>query len=74
MKELLNVDYKIITKVLAYRIKDVLPIIIDDDQTGYVKNRYIGETIHVIQYIMEYTNVTKNIPEIFTINRLYESF
>jgi len=40
-----NVDYKILTKVLANRLEKVLPKIINPDQTGYVKGRYIGENI-----------------------------
>ena len=42
---LLNVDYKIATKVIANRLAKVLPDIICPNQTGYVKNRYIGENI-----------------------------
>ena len=37
---LLNVDYTILTKVLANRLEKVLPKIINPDQTGYVKGRY----------------------------------
>ena len=33
---LLNVDYKIISKVIANRIKKVLPTIINDSQTGFI--------------------------------------
>ena len=42
---LVNVDTKIMTKVIAWRIKNVLPDIIHHNQTGYVKDRLIGETI-----------------------------
>ena len=39
---LLNTDYKLISsKVLATRMKKVLPSIIKEDQAGYVKDRYI---------------------------------
>ena len=34
---LLNVDLKIGTKALALRLQDVLPFVIDDDQTGFVR-------------------------------------
>lgn len=51
---LLNVDYKILTKVLAIRLEKVLPKIINPDQTGYVKGRYIGENIRLIQDLMFY--------------------
>ena len=38
---LVKVDAKIISKVTATRIKDVLPSIIHHNQTGYVKARYL---------------------------------
>lgn len=34
---LLNIDYKILTKSIAKRLKRVLPKIINPDQTGYIK-------------------------------------
>ena len=52
---LLNVDTKIMTKVIAARIKEVLPSIIHHNQTGYIKDRYIGETIRSIFDIMDFT-------------------
>ena len=48
------------TKVLATRIKDVLPSIIHHNETGYIKDRYIGETIRSIFDIMDFT-LNKNI-------------
>ena len=51
---LLNVDYKILTKVLSNRLEKILPKIINPDQTGYVKRRYIGENIRLIQDLMFY--------------------
>ena len=41
---LINVDAKIISKVIAVRVKTVFPSIIHHNQTGYVKDCYIGET------------------------------
>jgi len=41
---LVNVDAKIISKVIALRIKNVLPYIIHSNQTGYVKDRHIGDS------------------------------
>jgi len=42
---LLNTDYKYLTKCLANRCKDILPDIINHDQTGFVKGRLIGSNI-----------------------------
>ena len=44
---LLNVDYKIATKVVANRLAKVLPDIICPNETGYVKKRYIGENVRL---------------------------
>ena len=49
---LLNVDYKILSKILAKRIQKVLPEIIHHDQVGYMKNRNIGEAIRIIDDIL----------------------
>ena len=45
---LLNVDYKILSKVLANRIKDVLGEIVHSDQVGYIKDRNSGEAARLI--------------------------
>ena len=42
---LLNVDYKIASKAIANRIEKVLPLIINSNQTGFIKGRYIGEKL-----------------------------
>ena len=42
---LLNVDAKIMSKAIATRIKNVLPNIIHHNQTGFIEDRYIGETV-----------------------------
>ena len=46
---LLNIDYKILTKVIAKRLEKVLPKIINPNQTGYIKSRFIGENVRLIQ-------------------------
>ena len=49
----LNIDYKIATKCIAKRLEKVLPMLIDRDQTGYVKKRFIGENIRLICDVIE---------------------
>ena len=46
---LVNVDYKIATKALAKRLQNVISSIIDTDQSGYIKGRYIGENARIPQ-------------------------
>ena len=42
-------------------MKKILPKIINNDQTGFLKNRFIGENIRLINSIIDFTN-TKQIP------------
>ena len=49
---LMNADTKIASRVIALRMKRVLPNIINYDQTVYVENRYILESIRVIDDIL----------------------
>ena len=72
---LLNVDYKIVTKAIAKRLEKALPSIINPDQTGYVKGRYIGENIRLIQDIIEHTNLTgkKGIALFFDFKKAFDS-
>ena len=58
---LINVDYKIATKALAKRLQNVISSVIDSDQTGYIKGRYIGENVRLIEDVLRYTEI-KNIP------------
>ena len=50
---LLNLDYKILSKILARRLEQFLPNLIHSDQTGYVRGRYIGQNIRLLSDIME---------------------
>ena len=50
---LLNVDYKIIAKALATRLKETLPKLMSFQQTAYVRNRFIGEGGRLISDILE---------------------
>ena len=60
---LLNLDYKIASKAIAKRFERVLKRLINPDQTGFIKDRYIGQNIRLINDILEQT-VAQNIPGI----------
>ena len=50
---LVNVDAKIASKVIANRIKCCLPDIIHHNQSGFIKDRFIGETARSILDIID---------------------
>ena len=58
---LLNCDYKIAAKSIATRIKKILPHLINNDQTGFLKGRFIGENIRLINSVIDYVE-KQNIP------------
>lgn len=49
---LLNADYKILSKLIALRLEDVIPKIIHADQTGFVKNRYGADNVRRLLHIL----------------------
>ena len=57
----MNNDYKIVKKALVSHLEKVLPMTISSNQTGYVKGRYIGESIRIITGMMSITK-KKNTP------------
>ena len=70
---LLDVDYKIASKVIAKRIERVLPSLIHPDQTGFMKGRYIGQNIRLINDIIQQTELQK-IPGILLLLDFQKAF
>ena len=58
---LLNIDYKIASSVIANRMKLVLPNVISESQTSFLKCRFIGETTRIIYDVLDYCK-TNNLP------------
>ena len=56
---LLNVDYKILARIIVTRIEPSLPSLIHSDQTGFIKGRYIGQNIRLLDDLMNFTDVNK---------------
>jgi hypothetical protein len=50
---ILNCDYKILTKILANRLKPLLSDLIKEDQNGFVLHRLIGHNIRMVKDIMD---------------------
>ena len=48
------------TKSIAKRLEKALPKMINSDQTGYNKGRFIGEIVRLIQDVMFTLNRSKN--------------
>ena len=51
---LLNCDCKIATKAIANRIKTVIPKLSNNDRTGFLKRRFTGEHIRLIDSIIHH--------------------
>ena len=53
---LMNVIYKIGSSCIANRVQIILPTLIDDDQTGFISNSYIGDNVSLIYDLINYLN------------------
>lgn len=56
---LLNVDHKILTKIISNRVRQVLPDIIDVDQTCGIPGRMIFDNHYLIRDIIDHAQVKK---------------
>ncbi len=48
---------------MAIRLQKVLPYIINEDQIGYIKHRFIGQNIRIIEDVVYFTEI-ENLPGI----------
>ena len=68
-----NIDYKIIAKLLANRIKIVMDKIVGKQQQGFIKGRHIANLIRGIDDILEYER-NKNINDLLFIIDFKQAF
>ena len=54
---MLNIDTKLISKVIANRLKKILNILINEDQIAYLNNRFVRDGGRVIFDIAEITDL-----------------
>lgn len=57
---LTNTDYKIIAFVFARRLQKVIDNLINENQSAYIKGRYIGENARIILDLFNYCEETNN--------------
>ncbi len=58
---LLNLDFKILTKILATRLHLVLPSIIHPNQVGFMKNRTSTDNVRLLLHLM-WLSQSQNVP------------
>ena len=51
---LLNLIYKFYSSIIANRLKTTLPSLINEDQTGFISGRFIGENTRMIYDTIDY--------------------
>lgn len=54
---LLNIDYKIFALIFAERIKTSLDYIIDETQSGFMRNRHISNNIRLVLDLIDYSDL-----------------
>jgi len=57
---LTNVDYRIMAFVLSNRLQCVIGDIVSHDQNAYIKQRYMGYNIRLVEDIIDYFDETKD--------------
>ena len=67
---LLTTDDKILTKALANRLKSVLHLIINPDQTACIPNRTINDNVSLIRDAIHYTNESNTPLALISIDQL----
>lgn len=60
---MLNTAYKIIAKLLAQRLRSLLPSLVHTCQTGYVPNRQILENISITCLVIDWSYIAN--PKLF---------
>ena len=67
---LLNTDYKILTKALANRLQQTLPLLIHTDQTACIPGRTINDNLRLIQDAIHYANETQTPLALISVDQL----
>ena len=54
---LTNVGYRILAFVLANRLQKVMAKIVNEDQTAYMRGRYVGYNIRLVSDTIDYYDI-----------------
>jgi hypothetical protein len=65
---LCNVIYKIISKVIALRLKPILPFIISKEQSGYVEGRKIMDSVILFTKVIHSLKSTRTLGMLLNID------
>jgi len=65
---LCNVIYKIISKVIALRLKPILPFIISKEQSVYVEGRQIMDSVILVREIIHSLKITHTLGMLVKLN------
>ena len=52
---LLNVDQKLLSSIIANRLTKIIPLIIDPDQTGFIPDRYLADSVRRTLNIIDFS-------------------
>lgn len=70
---LLNTDYKILAQIFAQRLQKVMSYLIDESQSGIIKNRHISNNIRFVLDILDYSDLISEERFFFFLD-FYEAF
>ena len=70
---LLATDYKILAKALASRLHKAISDLVSSDQVGYIKGRFIGENVRVIDDLI-ISSKTNNVPGLLVLIDFEKAF
>lgn len=71
---LLNTDYKILAQIFAQRLQKVMSYLIDESQSGIIKNRHISNNIRFVLDILDYSDLISEERFFFFFLDFYEAF
>lgn len=57
---ILNLDYRLFASIIARRLENIVPDLIDEDQTGFLKTRQTQDNVRRALHLLEHMNKNKD--------------